>query len=235
MTVLDRRFLEIFFASLPLLLRHAPVCILVAAIIVLTVILRYNDAMLLAVDGLFHEIRVLCQGYQVVHGTNREGLLIWDSREDQARLVVSLPLHLPGLLFRDVNVKDIAAILHVVGVGNIVEVLVWHSYDLPDLGLLKLLPLFQLLSLVLLPLCVAPALVLVAVGDLCSAAVVAARRATLIAASLMVVEILHDSHGRAAVMLRALFTVKEIEARLLRHHLHVAEAFHARMLEPDPG
>jgi hypothetical protein len=51
----------------------------------------------------------------------------------------------------------------------------------------------------------------------------------------MIVEILHYSHGRAAVMLRALFTVKEIEARLLRHHLHVAKAFHARMLEPDPG
>jgi hypothetical protein len=208
---------------------------LVAAIVVLTVILRYNDAMLLTVDGLFHEIRVLCQGYQVVHGTKREGLLIWDCREDQARLVVSLPLYFPGLLFRDVNVKDIAPILHVVGVGNIVEVLVRHPYDLPDLGLLKLLALFQLLSLVLLPLGVAPALVLVAVGDLCCAAVVAARRATLIAAPLMVVEILHDSHGRAAVMLRALFTVKEIEARLLRHHLHVTKAFHARMLEPDPG
>jgi len=51
----------------------------------------------------------------------------------------------------------------------------------------------------------------------------------------MVVEILHDSHGWAAVMLRAFFTVKEIEARLLRHHLHVSQAFHPRMLEPNSG
>ena len=88
-------------------------------------------------------------------------------------MVVSLPLNLPDLLFRDVNVKDIAHIFHVV-VGNKVKVLVWHTYDLPYLGLLKLLPLFQLLSLVLLPLSVAPALVLIAVGDLSCAAVVAA-------------------------------------------------------------
>ena len=87
---------------------------------------------------------------------------------------MSLPLNLPDLLFRDVNVKDIAHILHVVVVGNKVKVLVWHTYDLPYLGLLKLLPLFQLLSLVLLPLSVAPALVLIAVGDLSCAAVVAA-------------------------------------------------------------
>jgi hypothetical protein len=87
---------------------------------------------------------------------------------------VSLPLNLPDLLFRDVNVKDIAHILHVVVVGNKVKVLVWHTYDLPYLGLLKLLPIFQLLSLVLLPLSVAPALVLIAVGDLSCAAVVAA-------------------------------------------------------------
>jgi hypothetical protein len=149
-------------------------------------------------------------------------------------LVVSLPMHLTGWQFGDVNVKDIAAILHVVVVGNMVKVLIWYTYDLPDLGLLKLLPLFQLLSLVLLPLSVPPALVLVAVRDLCCATVMAARRRTLIAASLMVVEILNDSHGRAAVMLRALFTVKEIETRLLSHHLHVSEAFHSRMLEPDP-
>jgi hypothetical protein len=159
---------------------------------------------------------------------------MWHRGEDQARLVVSLPLHLPDWLFRDVNVKDIAAILHVV-VGSIVEVLIGHAYDLPNLGLLKLLPLFQLLSLILLPLSGTPALVLVTVGYLCSAAVMAPRRAALIAASLVVVEILHDSHGWAAVMLRALFTVKEIEARLLRHHLHVPQAFHARMLEPDSG
>ena len=150
-------------------------------------------------------------------------------------MVVSLPLHLPDWLFRDVDVKDIAAILHVIVVGSIVEVLIGHAYDLPNLGLLILLPLFQLLSLVLFPLSGTPALVLVTVGDLCSAAVVAPRRTALIAASLVVVEILHDSHGWAAVMLRALFTVKEIEARLLCHHLHVPQAFHTRMLEPDSG
>ena len=152
-------------------------------------------------------------------------------------MVVSLSLHLTAWQFGDVNVKDIAPILHVVVVvvDAMVKVLIWHAYDLPDLGLLKLLPLFQLLSLILLCLSCAPALVLVAVGDLRCAAVMASRRGALVAASLMVVEILYDSHGRPAVMLRALFTVKEIETRLLSHHLHVAEAFHARMLESDPG
>jgi len=132
---------------------------------------------------------------------------MWHRGEDQARLVVSLPLYLPDWLFRDVNVKDIAAVLHVVVAGSIVEVLIGHTYDLPNLGLLKLLSLFQLSSLVLLPLRGTPALVLVTVGYLCSAAVVAPRRAALIAASLVVVEVLNDSHGWAAVMLRALFTV----------------------------
>jgi hypothetical protein len=74
--------------------------------------------------------------------------------------------------------------------------------------------------------------------NLSSAAIVTARGATMIAASLVIFVLVprpQSVPGSSTVLQGGLFSVKEIETRLLREHLHVSKSLNPGLLEPDPS
>ncbi len=89
-----------------------------------------------------------------------------------ARLIMSLPLKLASRALRYVDIKNIAAVFHVV-IGNIINLLVSTTYYLANFRLLKLLPLLKVLSLVLFA--SVPSLFLLSAGYLSGTAVMTSR------------------------------------------------------------
>jgi hypothetical protein len=69
-TIVMRRFFGVDILLLWtsfLVVGNTPICILVATVLILTVILSKHNK-LFSVRSLFRVIRVLSQGYQIVHG-----------------------------------------------------------------------------------------------------------------------------------------------------------------------
>jgi len=74
--------------------------------------------------------------------------------------------------------------------------------------------------------------------NLSSAAIVTARGATMIAASLVIFVFVprpQSVPASSTVLQGGLFSVKEIKTRLLCEHLHVSKSLNPGLLEPDPS